>query len=547
MVFNSDLSLKIGVILIILLLAGAVFIFQRRHRYNLVILTSLSILIIGVAAHILYGYYQPDYSGHALGSDDAYISYRYSGNLARGRGLVFNPQERVEGYSNFLYVLLMAGGCLVAQAKNIYWFSCFFNILCSLITFIIFYRYVKRRLGEPLAASAAFLLAVSTSLWVYISIGLETPLVLLIQLAMWIAAEEVARGHSQKTFLLCLTMALAILTRADGFLLPLVVILYLLFKKLKRPLIFSSLTVISVSFLYLAWRYSYYGDLFPNTYYVKISGPLIQRLVSAGRQFSQIFLGTGLAPYILIFMISAFTFLISRFKGRKIDLQGNLEDIFAGALLAYWFYAGGDHYRERFLVILFPLGIFMLLKLISRFSLQKSFLFPVILMLIAGLQLKSLFSDPRFNYALFKYDYRIALGEFLGQKHPGKLLAVTAVGKIPYFSDLRTVDMLGLNDFYLARKKVDFFGEPAHNKFDFDYVLSRKPDLIVARVVDLNSLDLSFDIKEEKYRANYKPLYAVNTAKSSAYSNIIPVSNFSREELNSLIARGYECIVLQRK
>ncbi len=41
--------------------------------------------------------------------DDAYISYRYARNFARGWGLVYNFGERVEGYTNFLFTLLLAG------------------------------------------------------------------------------------------------------------------------------------------------------------------------------------------------------------------------------------------------------------------------------------------------------------------------------------------------------------------------------------------------------------------------------------------------------
>ena len=37
--------------------------------------------------------------------DDAFISFRYARNLLEGHGLVFNPGEYVEGYSNFLWVL----------------------------------------------------------------------------------------------------------------------------------------------------------------------------------------------------------------------------------------------------------------------------------------------------------------------------------------------------------------------------------------------------------------------------------------------------------
>jgi hypothetical protein len=41
--------------------------------------------------------------------DDAFISFRYARNLVRGAGLVFNPGERVEGYTNFLWTVLLAG------------------------------------------------------------------------------------------------------------------------------------------------------------------------------------------------------------------------------------------------------------------------------------------------------------------------------------------------------------------------------------------------------------------------------------------------------
>jgi hypothetical protein len=58
--------------------------------------------------HACAGYSHDDLSGHARGSDDAYISYRYARNLSRGLGLVFNPGEKVEGYSNLLYVLLVS-------------------------------------------------------------------------------------------------------------------------------------------------------------------------------------------------------------------------------------------------------------------------------------------------------------------------------------------------------------------------------------------------------------------------------------------------------
>ena len=41
-------------------------------------------------------------------TDDAFISFRYVRNLLEGHGLVFNPGEYVEGYTNFLWVLELA-------------------------------------------------------------------------------------------------------------------------------------------------------------------------------------------------------------------------------------------------------------------------------------------------------------------------------------------------------------------------------------------------------------------------------------------------------
>src|SRR5258706_9740353 len=41
---------------------------------------------------------------------DAFTSYPYAHNCAAGNGLVLNPGDRVEGYSSFLWVLILAGG-----------------------------------------------------------------------------------------------------------------------------------------------------------------------------------------------------------------------------------------------------------------------------------------------------------------------------------------------------------------------------------------------------------------------------------------------------
>jgi tetratricopeptide (TPR) repeat protein len=61
--------------------------------------------VVGRAAGFLFALVLAVYLAHAFYYrgliDDAFISFRYARNL----GLVFNPGERVEGYTNLLWVL----------------------------------------------------------------------------------------------------------------------------------------------------------------------------------------------------------------------------------------------------------------------------------------------------------------------------------------------------------------------------------------------------------------------------------------------------------
>ena len=50
------------------------------------------------------------WSVHSFTVDDSYISFRYARNFARGLGLVYNEGERIEGYTNFLWTVILAGG-----------------------------------------------------------------------------------------------------------------------------------------------------------------------------------------------------------------------------------------------------------------------------------------------------------------------------------------------------------------------------------------------------------------------------------------------------
>ncbi|MFL6290176.1 MAG: hypothetical protein ACJ759_04705, partial [Thermoanaerobaculia bacterium] len=180
---------------------------------------ALAILALGCLLQAAWGYSHSDLSGHAAGSDDAYISYRYAFNLLHGHGLVFNPGERVEGYTNLLYVLLMVPLAWLGGPERLYPLSVALNLGFAALAVVQVSRFAARRLGGFAGGLAALLLALCPSLWVAVASGLETPLVLCLQVAIWIAVEEAAdEGGKGRVLLLAGLSAILILTRADGFL-----------------------------------------------------------------------------------------------------------------------------------------------------------------------------------------------------------------------------------------------------------------------------------------------------------------------------------------
>jgi len=98
--------------------------------------------VAGILSHFLFGFSHDDMAGHAWGSDDAYISYRYAANFASGHGLVYNKDEKVEGYTNFLYVLIAA--FIWKLNPGFVFYGCFvLNCFAFLATLWLFFRYLQ--------------------------------------------------------------------------------------------------------------------------------------------------------------------------------------------------------------------------------------------------------------------------------------------------------------------------------------------------------------------------------------------------------------------
>jgi hypothetical protein len=89
-------------------------------------------------------------------------------------------------------------------------------------------------------------------------------------------------------------------------------------------------------------------------------------------------------------------------------------------------------------------------------------------------------------------------------------VALNPAGIIPYYSQLPTIDMLGLNNVYIAHAgKRDYSLWYAHQAGDGAYVLSQKPNIIIFTGLTLSAEPGDFISDQEiwasqDFKANYK-------------------------------------------
>lgn len=153
------------------------------------------------------------------------------------------------------------------------------------------------------------------------------------------------------------------------------------------------------------------------------------------------------------------------------------------SILAYWIYVGGDIFFERWLVIIYLISFYVIIDfLINQCRILSPAIKFFVLLLVFASSIYPVFCS--WYYEGMK-DRSVELGRSLRVKYPNQQisLATIAAGMVPYVTDFRTVyDASGLNDLWLASQetKFQFLG---HNKFNYRYILERKPDLIILIVL----------------------------------------------------------------
>ena len=226
--------------------------------------------------------------------DDAFITYRYARNLARGEGLVFNAGEEVEGYTNFLWTLLHVVPERFGWSSPV--FSQVVGIALMVATVAVTLRLARRLFGsEGFALLVALVLLGNMTFLAYATGGLETMLQTLLVLSvaslLFPAGAGDDRAWRSRRVAAGALAGLAVMTRLDSTVLVgtwLVVHLVVRWRedppelrtrRLAAGLVQFGLPVAVLVLPWLGWKLAYYGELLPNTFHAKSAGnPIVPPL-----------------------------------------------------------------------------------------------------------------------------------------------------------------------------------------------------------------------------------------------------------------------------
>jgi len=298
-------------------------------------------------------------------TDDAFISFRYARNLSQGYGLVFNPGfERVEGYTNFLWVLVLAAFNLVGLAPESVAHVLTIGATIVLWGVVVWFTYdtLPAKGRRWLLLTAPLFLAATRSVAVWSTSGLETRwfevLVVggILRLIVEVRAQLAGDRRRSLAFLL---LALATLTRPDGLLISLAAFAVAGVQlAARRRLDLRAFAVQVGSYVLIigahyVFRRVYYGQWLPNTYYAKVGG---QTWWDMGWPYLGVF-ALEYAAYLWVPLLVA-----AWFEHRS---RGTLFTplLFAAVVIPHALYVasiGGDHFEYRPLDLCFPF-VFILL------------------------------------------------------------------------------------------------------------------------------------------------------------------------------------------
>lgn len=458
-------------------------------------------------------------------AEDAYITFRFAKNLAKGNGFVWNVSEPpVEGFTNFLWVVICAG--LAKLSLPIPFFSQILGVIASLGTMWITYQFALNifRLNRWHALLPVLLLACSGPFATWATSGMETNIFGLFTITgCYLYAKYWVKGNVKNLWLGFFVLFMATLTRPEGFFVfGLLIGLTILvtpgqYRKVIREFVPSTLFYIIPFIIYFTWRYNYFGYPLPNTFYAKTGGGVDQNIRGALHTafFYAYFVIPLFIPPIVLSVFKKFRF--KHLLSDAVPTITNLNDLtkhinnniglYQCLLVTFFYtiyiiYVGGDYMAMfRFYVPILPfiyLIISSLLVFIYRYykneHSDKVFTITTVVSIMAILIQstpleKSIFPRIPNNHGTYrgvKYEcWHAARLTIIGQyfnrvkNNYQDSLATGGIGATSYNADMRIIGLHGLVDTYLAHKTfapgILGKGLPGHERGDLPYIFSKKP------------------------------------------------------------------------
>jgi arabinofuranosyltransferase len=293
--------------------------------------------------------------------EDSYIAWRAMDNLVHGRGFRWNLYDRVQVYTNPLWVLIVS--VFYALTREVYFTVLALQLACTGAVLWVLYKYVARQyLG---AAVGCALLLGSRSFIDYSTSGLENPLnhlIVAIMVGLFLYSPLDERLFKR----LCLLAALGLVSRLDMAMLVLPPVAYVFVSllrngqaKLLRLLGLGLLWSLPIWF-WEAFALLYYGFPFPNTFYAKVTDVLpMSRILAQGfLYFVDSISRDGLT---LLTIATGVGLGLLRGTSRSRLLAGSIL-----LYLGYVFYIGADFMSGRFFSV--PLVMAVGLVVVQPFS-----------------------------------------------------------------------------------------------------------------------------------------------------------------------------------
>ena len=434
--------------------------------------------------------------------DDTFISLRYARHWAEGLGPVFNVGERVEGYTNFLWTALLAALHRLVAEESLPRAAQLLALACGAGVVALAGRVAVRRVGPLAGGLLALALALHSPLIAWSTAGLETSLFTLLLLGA-VAIESGGAAGGLRTALPPLLLALATATRPDGIVfLPVLLGLRLLFavEGRWRATLGGLLLFVLLYGPYWAWRWNYYGDLVPNTFYAKVGGGAAQWKRGIDYVVDYVWTYGAWLP-----LLAAW----GAWSGRGEPLL-RLSAGFLAAGLFYVVSVGGESLGfYRFMVPLVPFLALLVatgaLDLLARLRAPSArrIATAVLLLATAWCSARPLLGTALFPAASRKIEPRsgvafpgdgsdhdftwfdnyfvarqkVAAEWIAAHAPPDALIAATPAGSIGWHLRQPLLDMLGLNNRHIAHVVIPDMGKgrAGHEKGDGRYVLSRRP------------------------------------------------------------------------